>query len=302
MKRQEQVGESGLAPRPYGGLQGWVNGFIGVQIFSASLPATRVAVQEFTPFFLTAARASIAALLALCLLLLFRAPRPSRQQVGSLAMVALGVVLGFPVLTALALQYVSSAHSIVFLGLLPLSTAVFAVLRGGERPRPVFWFFSILGSALVVGFAISQGLSAAPVGDLLMLMAILVCGLGYAEGAKLSRTLGGWQVISWALLLAWPFMAVLAWQLAPAQFSGISAPAWLSLGYVSVFSMLIGFVFWYRGLAQGGIAAVGQLQLLQPFFGLALAAGLLHEQVSPGMLGVTVAVIACVAGARRFAR
>jgi drug/metabolite transporter (DMT)-like permease len=162
--------------------------------------------------------------------------------------------------------------------------------------------FSVLGSLLVVGFALSQGLTASPTGDLLMLLAMLVCGLGYAEGAKLSRTLGGWQVISWALVLSLPIMAPLAWLTAPPSFAGISTSAWLSLAYVSLFSMLIGFVFWYRGLAQGGIAAVGQLQLLQPFFGLALAATLLHEQVSLGMLGVTVAVILCVAGARKFSR
>lgn len=281
---------------------GWLNGFIGVLIFSGSLPATRVAVLEFDPLFLTVARASIAGVLALCLLLLFKEQRPSRNQLWPLAIVALGVVLGFPLLTALALQYVTSAHSIVFLGLLPLATAVFGVLRGGERPRPVFWLFSVLGSLLVVGFALSQGLSAAPAGDILMLLAILVCGLGYAEGAKLSRALGGWQVISWALVLALPVMAVLTLLRAPSSFSGITLPAWLSLAYVALFSMLIGFVFWYRGLAQGGIAAVGQLQLLQPFFGLALAATLLHEQVSLGMLGVTVAVILCVAGARKFSK
>ena len=135
-----------------------------------------------------------------------------------------------------------------------------------------------------------------------MLAAILVCGLGYAEGARLSRTLGGWQVISWALVLSLPVMAVLMALTLPESFAGIGAPAWLGLAYVSLFSMLIGFVFWYSGLAQGGIAAVGQLQLLQPFFGLALAATLLGETVSPAMLAVTVAVIACVAGARRFAR
>ncbi len=219
-----------------------------------------------------------------------------------LAVVALGVVIGFPLLTALALQYVTSAHSIVFIGLLPLATAVFGVLRGGERPRPVFWLFSMLGSLLVVSYAVAQGLSAAPVGDVLMLLAVLACGLGYAEGAKLSRTLGGWQVICWALVVSLPVVAPLSLILAPATLSGISLPAWLSLGYVALFSMLIGFVFWYRGLAQGGIAAVGQLQLLQPFFGLALAAGLLHEQVSLGMVLVTVAVIGCVAGAKRFAR
>jgi len=281
---------------------GWINGLIGVVIFSGSLPATRVAVLEFDPVFLTVARATLAAILALCLLLLFKEKRPARQQLLPLAIVALGVVVGFPLLTALALQYVTSAHSIVFVGLLPLATAVFGVLRGGERPRSVFWVFSVLGSLLVVGFAASQGLTAAPQGDLLMLLAILACGLGYAEGAKLSRTLGGWQVISWALVLALPIMAAVTWWRVPATFANISAPAWLSLGYVSLFSMLIGFVFWYRGLAQGGIAAVGQLQLLQPFFGLALAATLLHEQVSLGMLGVTVAVILCVAGAKKFSR
>ena len=271
-------------------------------IFSGSLPATRVAVLEFDPLFLTGARASIAGVLALVLLLLFKEPRPSRHHLWSLVIVAMGVVVGFPLLTALALQYVTSAHSIVFLGMLPLATAVFGVLRGGERPRPAFWCFSVAGSLLVVGFAVSQGVSASLRGDVLMLLAILTCGLGYAEGAQLSRTLGGWQVISWALLLSLPVMAVLTGLLVPATFSGISTPAWISLAYVSVFSMLIGFVFWYRGLAQGGIAAVGQLQLLQPFFGLALAATLLHERVSLGMLGVTLAVILCVAGAKRFSR
>jgi drug/metabolite transporter (DMT)-like permease len=281
---------------------GWINGLIGVVIFSGSLPATRVAVLEFDPVFLTVARATLAACLALCLLLLFKEQRPARHQLMPLIIVALGVVVGFPLLTALALQYVTSAHCIVFVGLLPLATAVFGVLRGGERPRPVFWLFSVLGSLLVVGFAASQGLSASAQGDILMLLAILACGLGYAEGAKLSRTLGGWQVICWALVLALPAMAALTWWRMPASFSGISTPAWFSLAYVSLFSMLIGFVFWYRGLAQGGIAAVGQLQLLQPFFGLALAATLLHEHVSMGMLGVTVAVIVCVAGAKKFAR
>lgn len=281
-------------------LTGWLNGLIGVVIFSGSLPATRLAVAQFDPLFLTFARASIAGVLALGLLLLLRQPRPARSQLMSLVIVAAGVVLGFPLLTALALQHVTSAHSIVFVGLLPLATAIFGVLRCGERPRAVFWLFSTLGSLMVAGFALSQGLTAAPLGDGLMLLAILACGLGYAEGARLSRSLGGWQVICWALLLALPLMLVLSLWTAPVSFVAITLPAWISLGYVSVFSMLVGFVFWYRGLAQGGVAAVGQLQLLQPFFGLALAATLLGEQVSTGMLGVTVAVIGCVVGAKRF--
>ena len=281
---------------------GWINGFVGVVIFSGSLPATRVAVMQFDPVFLTGARAAIAGVLALCLLFALKEKRPSRSDIISLVIVAVGVVVGFPLLTALALENITSAHSIVFIGLLPLSTAIFGVMRGGERPKPAFWLFSVLGSALVAGFALMQGLTASPVGDTLMLAAIIVCGLGYAEGAKLSRTLGGWQVISWALVLSLPVMIALSIFYIPPSFAGIELPAWLSLAYVSLFSMLIGFVFWYRGLAQGGIAAVGQLQLLQPFFGLALAATLLHEPVTWTMLAVTVAVILCVVAARKFAR
>lgn len=283
-------------------MSGWINGLVGVIIFSGSLPATRVAVMQFDPVFLTAARAAIAGALGLCLLLAFQEKRPALRDLASLLVVALGVVVGFPLLTALALQYVTAAHSIVFVGLLPLATAIFGVIRGGERPKPAFWAFSILGSSLVAGFALSQGITASPIGDALMLAAIIACGLGYAEGAKLSRTLGGWQVISWALVLSLPIMIVLTFLTMPPTLSNIEVPAWISLAYVSLFSMLIGFVFWYRGLAQGGIAAVGQLQLLQPFFGLALAATLLHEPVTPAMLAVTVAVILCVFGARKFAR
>lgn len=281
---------------------GWMNGFIGVLIFSGSLPATRVAVADFDPIFLTSARAAIAGLLGLAMLMLFRQKRPERGDFLSLVIVALGVVVGFPLLTALALKHVTSAHSIIFVGLLPLATAIFGVLRGGERPRPAFWLFSCIGSALVAGFALMQGVTASPVGDGLMLAAIIVCGLGYAEGAALSRRLGGWQVICWALAISLPIMLVLTFATLPSSFAGVGSGAWAGLAYVSLFSMLIGFVFWYRGLAQGGIAAVGQLQLLQPFFGLALAASLLHEQVSPLMVVVTLGVVACVFGAKKFAR
>lgn len=284
---------------------GWVDGCIGVAIFAGSLPATRVAVADLDPGFLTFARASIAALPALALLLVLGQPRPQRAQLPSLALAALGVVIGFPLLTALALQHVTSAHSIIFVGLLPLSTALFAVLRGGERPRPAFWLFAVAGAACVAGYSALGGMADSPAalqGDLLMLAAIAVCGLGYAEGGRLSRTLGGWQVISWALLLSLPLMLPLAWLTRPASFGHVSPSAWAGLAYVSLFSMLIGFVFWYRGLARGGIAAVGQLQLLQPFMGFGLAALLLHEPVSWSMLGVTLVAVACVAGARKYAR
>ena len=280
---------------------GWGSGLLGVIIFSGSLPATRVAVSGFSPLFLTSARAVVAALLGMGLLVLLRQARPERQDLVSLAIVALGVVVGFPLLTALALQHITSAHSIVFIGLLPFATALFGVLRGGEKPGPLFWLFSSAGSLTVAAFSLSQSAEASLTGDLLMVGAIILCGLGYAEGAVLSRRLGGWQVISWSLLLALPVMAVLALTTLPDAWSGIGMPVWISLGYVSVFSMLLGFVFWYRGLAIGGIAGVGQLQLLQPFFGLLLAALLLGEPVALSMVAVTLIVVACVVGAKRFA-
>lgn len=280
---------------------GWGSGLLGVIIFSGSLPATRVAVGDFSPLFLTSARAVIAALLGAAFLAVLRQVRPGRSDLGSLAVVALGVVVGFPLLTALALQHITSAHSIVFIGLLPLVTALFGVLRGGERPKPIFWLFSGLGAATVAGFALSNSDAGSLTGDLLMIAAVVLCGLGYAEGATLSRRLGGWQVISWALLLSLPMMATVALITIPQTWSGIGGAAWLGLAYVSIFSMLVGFVFWYRGLALGGIAGVGQLQLLQPFFGLALAGLLLHEPVAWTMIMATGVVVLCVAGAKRFA-
>lgn len=279
---------------------GWGSGILGVIIFSGSLPATRVAVADLSPIFLTSARAVIAALLGAAFLLALRQPRPARSDLASLAVVALGVVVGFPLLTALALQQITAAYSVVFIGLLPLSTALFGVLRGGERPKPAFWIFSVLGAAAVAGFALFSSEGGSIAGDLLMVGAILLCGLGYAEGATLSRRLGGWQVITWALLLSLPLMAVIAAISTPPDWTTVGVPAWLGLAYVSLFSMMIGFLFWYRGLALGGIAGVGQLQLLQPFFGLLLAGLVLHEPVAGTMIASTAIVILCVAGAKRF--
>lgn len=280
---------------------GWINGFFGVLIFSGSLPATRLAVIDIDPTFLTMARASIAGVLGLMLLLAFREPLPRRNDAISLVVVALGVVVGFPLLTGIALQHMTSAHAIIFIGLLPLATAIFAVLRGGERPRPMFWLFSMAGSLIVASYAYGQGSQSTLLGDALMLAAIIVCGLGYAEGAQLSGRLGGWQVICWALVFSLPIMLPLSVMTRPETWTEIGTPAWISLGYVSLFSMLIGFFFWYRGLAQGGAATVGQLQLLQPFFGLMLAAGVAGEPVSMGMVATAAVIVVCVAGAKRFA-
>lgn len=282
---------------------GWGSGLVGILIFSGSLPATRIAVADFSPLFLTSARAVIAAVLGALFLYVFarRQPRPTRGDALSLALVAGGVVVGFPLLTALSLQHINAARSIVFIGVLPFATAIFGVIRGGERPRPVFWIFSLLGAAAVAGFAVYQSGAGNLVGDLLMVAAIVVCGLGYAEGATLSRRLGGWQVISWALLLSLPPMATLALLNLPASWENIGSPAWLGLAYVSVFSMMVGFVFWYRGLALGGIARVGQVQLLQPFFGFVLAALFLGEPITWPMIASTLVVVTCVFGAKRCA-
>ncbi|MDR0196095.1 MAG: DMT family transporter [Myroides sp.] len=279
---------------------GWINGFIGVLLFSGSMPATKVAVLELDPIFVTTARAAIAGILALICLLTFKEKRPTKAQLMPLAIVAVGGVIGFPLLSALALQHITSAHSLVYLGILPMSTAVFAVLRGGEKPKSIFWLFSILGSLIVIGFAVLQGGTSSPVGNVLMLIAILLCGLSYAEGAKLSKSLGGWQVISWAVVLSLPVSLPMMFLTAPSHPELISTNAWVGVAYLGVFSMFIGFVFWYKGLAQGGIASVGQLQLLQPFFGLALAASLLNEHVSSNMILVTLGVILCVAGSKKF--
>lgn len=280
---------------------GWVNGFIGMLMFSGSLPATKLAVQGLHPVFVTAARATLAALLAMAVLLLLKEKWPSRSQFISLSIVALGVVAGFPLLSALALQYITSAYSLVFVGLLPLVTTLFGVLLEGERPRPAFWLFSIAGSLLVAAYAGSQEHHLSVTGDLFMVGAIILCGLGYAQGAKLTKVIGGWQVISWALVIALPVMLPLLFLYLPPSFGRVEPASWIGLAYISLFSMFIGFIFWYRGLAQGGIAAVGQLQLLQPFFGLLLAAVLLHEQVSAMMILVSAGVLLCVAGSKRYA-
>jgi len=279
---------------------GWGSGLLGVFIFSGSLPATRMAIADMTPLFVTSARAVVAALLGALFLLTLRQARPSRDALFPLVIVSVGVVVGYPLLSGLALQHISAGHSIVFTGLLPLATAIFGVLRGGERPKPAFWLFSIVGAGIVGGFALYHNSDGSIIGDGLMIAAILLCGLGYAEGAALSRRLGGWQVISWALLLSLPLMAIISLFTMPEQWANVGERAWAGFVYVSIFSMMLGFVFWYRGLALGGIVGVGQLQLLQPFGGFALAALVLGEPIAWTMVASTGLVILCVAGAKRY--
>ena len=281
---------------------GWIHGLLGVIIFAGSMPATRLAVAGFSPEFLTGARAVIAAVFAILCLYIFKQPLPSIKQIRSLALIALGVVFGFPFFTALALENITAARALVFVALLPLATAIFAVLRAGEKPSIKFWLSAIVGSSFVAVFMWLQDQQGPNLhSDLYMMIAVLACGLGYAEGGQLSKQLGGWQVICWALIIALPIMLILFVIYFPQDWDTIPVTAYAGLFYVSLFSMLIGFVFWYKGLALGGVARVGQIQLIQPFLGLILCAVLLHEAIDLAMIVVCFAVILCVFYAKKYA-
>jgi drug/metabolite transporter (DMT)-like permease len=273
-------------------------GFVGVAAFAVTLPAMRVAVASLDPVFVGLGRAIVAAALAAIALAVTRTPWPARSLWPRLAVVALGVVVGFPLLTAWAMRYVPSSHGAVVVGLLPLATAVAGAWLAHERPSPRFWVCALAGSAVVVGFALWQGGGALHVADLLLIGAVAAAAIGYAEGARLTRLLGGWQVISWALVLSAPFLVVPTWLSAA---GAASAPwdAWLAFLYVAVVSMYLGFFAWYRALAQGGIAAVGQVQLLQPFLTFAFAALLLGERLEASMLVAAALVVAIIALGRR---
>lgn len=265
-------------------------GLLGVLGFSLTLPATRLAVVALDPLLVTLARAVGAGFCAMLVLLLSGASLPARHHWRGLVLVAGGVVVGFPLLAAWAMQQVPAAHGAVVVGALPLATALAATWRAGERPSPRFWAASLVGSATVIGFALRAGAGQFQVGDLLLLGAVLAGGVGYAEGGRLARELGGWQVICWALLLALPVLLVPLLLLASAGNLAAPPAAWLGLGYVTLVSQLVAFFAWYRGLALGGVARVGQLQLLQPFLTMGAAALVLGEPVTPPM-GIAALVV-----------
>lgn len=282
-------------------------GLIGAAIFSLTLPFTRMAVAELNPIFVALGRAVVAAFCSGALLWYFRAARPTAAQWRALSIVSLGVVVGFPVFATVAMVYVPASHGAIVLGILPLATALFGALRFGERPSPGFWLTAFAGSAIVVVFALvdhqggRNGLdSGFHPADLALFAAVIAAAMGYAEGARLSQTMGGQQVISWALVLALPLLlpitAWFGWRYGMAA----SPSAWAGFVYVSLFSMFIGFFFWYKGLALGGIARVGQTQLLQPFMTLVGAALIVHEPLQIRQILFACAVIAVVAVGRRM--
>ena len=287
---------------------GMLLGLIGVAIFSLTLPFTRLAVGGggglgLSPVFIALGRALVAAVLAGGWLYWKRAPLPPRSALPALAMVAGGCVIGFPWLTSIAMQTLPAAHGAVLVGILPLATAVFAALLGGEKPSAGFWIMAILGSALVAGFALRQSGGSLHLADLAVFLAVLLAAMGYAAGGRLSQTLGGQQTICWALVLAapvvLPVVGWLCWQEA-AQIANASAAAWTGFAYVCVFSMFIGFFFWYRGMALGGVARVGQVQLVQPFLTLLGATVILDEALEWATVLFAIAVIAVVGSGRKM--
>ncbi|MGK5671674.1 DMT family transporter [Micromonospora sp. URMC 106] len=275
---------------------GLVLGALGVLGFSMSLPMTRVAVHELDPWFVAFGRAVGAALLAWAYLRSTGAPRPHPGQWRRLSIVALGVVVGFPLLTSLALTTQTSAHGAVVITVLPAMTAVFAVLRAGERPPPLFWVASIGGLLAVLAFLVVSGtVSGAPaLADLYLLAAVVLCGLGYAEGGALARELGGARTICWALLLSLPVTLPSTAVAAAVHPPHAGAVSWAAFGYLTAVSMFLGFFAWYAGLARGGIAQVGQIQLTQPVLTLVWSALLLGEAVPPASVGAASVVLACV--------
>ena len=276
--------------------KGMILGFLGVVAFGLTLPATRFVVPYFDPIFIGLGRAVIASVIAAFILIATKQSKPTRNQLIQLSVVALGVVLGFPVLTAWAMETVPASHGGVVLGILPLATAVAAVIVSKEKPSVGFWIFSLIGSIVVVTYSLLQGFGSFKLGDLLLIGAILSAGLGYALGGKLSKELGGWQVICWALVISFPFIIFPAWMQAPEEdFSNLPLNVLLSFLYLALISQLFGFFLWNKGLALGGIARVSQTQLMQPFVTLLASAFLINETVNLQTIIFAVLVVSIVA-------
>ena len=282
--------------RPRAGL---ALGSLGVLGFSFSLPATRLAVEDLDPWFVTFARAVAAAALAALYLVAIRAPRPTRAQWPSLAIVAGGAVVGFPLLTGLALVTSEAQHGAVVVALLPAATALAAVARAGERPGALFWIAAVAGLLVVLAFTVAGASGAITGADIFLLGAVAVCAVAYAEGGALSRELGGAQTICWALVLSVPVTLPIAAVGAATTSLHAGPDAWLGLAYVSVISMFLGFFAWYAGLARGGVARVGQVQLLQPLLTFAWAGLLLGEHVGLGTVLAAAGVLASVVVTQR---
>lgn len=279
--------------------KGMLLGFIGVLMFSLTLPFTRIAVAELSPYFVTFGRSSLGGICALLLFAFTKPKLPTKNQLIRLSVMALGVVYGFPLFVSLAMKTLPSAHGGIVLGVLPLATAVVGALRFNERPSLAFWITAVMGSLLVITYASLNGSGGLSSEDWLLFVAIASASIGYSEGGKLSEEMSSVEVISWALVLTLPINIFLTYQYIDFEISTVSTSAIISFVYVGLISMYIGFFFWYRGIALGGIARVGQVQLLQPFLTLVGAYFLLDEQITAMNIGFALCVLAVVVLGKR---
>jgi drug/metabolite transporter (DMT)-like permease len=274
--------------------KGMLLGFIGVLMFSLTLPFTRIAVAELSPYFVTFGRSSLGGICALLLFAFTKPKLPTKNQLIRLSVMALCVVYGFPLFVSLAMKTLPSAHGGIVLGVLPLATAVVGALRFNERPSLAFWTTAVMGSLLVITYASLNGSGGLASEDWLLFVAIASASIGYSEGGKLSEEMSSVEVISWALVLTLPINIFLTYQYIDFEISAVSTLAIISFVYVGLISMYIGFFFWYRGIALGGVARVGQVQLLQPFLTLVGAYFLLDEQITAMNIGFALCVLAVV--------
>ena len=277
-------------------------GLLGVVAFSFTVIFTRVAVGGLSPLFVGAARAVIAALLAAIALALTKQRLPTGCQWARLAIVAGGIVIGFPLLITYVLTAASASHGAVVIALLPAATAVTAAIRGKERAASSFWVMAAVGAVAAVVFTMLHGggFGRLEWSDLLLFGAVVAAAIGYAEGGMLARELGAWQTVSWALVLAVPLMTVLAVVPMADQLPSATPTQWAALGYLAVVSMFLGFFAWYRGLAIGPIAQVSQVQLIQPVLSILWAALFLGEEVTWSTIVGGAVVIICAGAAVRI--
>lgn len=280
--------------------KGLLYGCLGVILFGLTLPATRLAVAEIHPVMIGIGRTVIAAAAAGAILMAIRAPWPGRHHLRALVVTALGVVIGFPLFSAVAMQWAPASHGGVVLGILPLTTAIASVVLARERPSAGFWLCGLIGSAAVVAYALIDGGTELHIADTLLVLAVISASVGYAAGGELSRSLGGGRVICWALVIALPVTLPVVAVLLPQMNWAASAPAWGGFVYVALLSQLLGFFAWNRGMVLSGIARIGQLQLVQPFVTLAASAVVLAEVITPVTLGFAAFVVAVVALGRRM--
>ncbi|MDI3407121.1 DMT family transporter [Streptomyces cavernicola] len=278
---------------------GTLQAALGVTAFSLTFPATVWALDGFGPWSLVAVRSLLAGLLAGACLLALRVRLPERRHRAGIAVVAAGVVLGFPLLTTLALETSTTAHAAVVVGLLPLTTALFSALRTGARPSRTFWVAALAGAAAVIAFTVAQSGGDLTAADLYLFAALLICAAGYTEGGRLSRVMPGWHVLGWALVLCLPIAAVATWAAVDLEPVHLTARSVAGMAWLVVGSQWVGLIVWYRGMAAIGIPKASQLQLAQPLLTLVWSVLLLGEDLTWAAPLTAVAVLVCIAVTQR---